>query len=84
MLLSPKQSYLDVSTLRSYLEHKITNWYDNAKRDYSVSGKFKNISSCGEHLNITWEEVKKTHSLDIAYFNDYSMEQIYNIWMEAA
>ena len=81
-MLLTKQNPLNVETLRDYLKHKITNWYRNAKLDYDVNGRFKNIKTCGEHLVIVWEEEGKEQELEIVYYNDYTLEQLYNIWME--
>ena len=81
-MLLTTQNPLNVETLKDYLKHKITNWYRNAKLDYDVNGRFKNIKTCGEHLVVVWEEEGKEQELEILYYNDYTMEQLYNIWME--
>lgn len=73
---------LNVDTLRDYLKHRINDWYVNAKIDYNVTGKFKNIKICKEHLIIEWVENEKGHDLEIGYYNEFTMEQLYNIWME--
>jgi len=82
MLISNTKNYLGTSKLSNYLKHKINNWYINAKEDYGVAGRFINIKTCGEHLNIEWVENGKIHDLDIGYYNNFTMEQLYNIWME--
>ncbi len=73
---------IEISKIRNYLEHKINNWYANTLIDYGVSGKFKGLKTCGEHLCIVYIEDGKEKEVDIVYYNDYTLEQLYNIWME--
>jgi hypothetical protein len=73
-------SNIDVDKLRGYLKHKISNWYVHAKIDYNVNGKFNKITTFKEHLTIHYTEDGKDKELEIVYFNDYTMEQIYDIW----
>ncbi|MDD3220459.1 MAG: hypothetical protein PHR50_15015 [Lachnospiraceae bacterium] len=74
---------LNLATLREYLNNKITfNWYKNTEIDYGITGKFIDIETMGNHLIIIHEEMGERLETNISYYNDYSMEQIYNIWME--
>ena len=66
-----------------YLKDKINNsWYKNAKIDYGVDGKVKDITFDGDKMNITVEENGKTMTSTISYIDDYTPEQLYNIWQE--
>lgn len=59
---------------------KITNsWYVNLEIDYGISGKFLDAEIIGEDLKITWEE---NLEMIISWFSDYTLDQIYDIWME--
>ena len=63
----------------NYLKDKINNsWYANAKMDYGV----KDISVSGNTMKITVEEDGKIMTSTINYIDDYSPEQLYNIWQE--
>lgn len=74
-----------IADIKKYLEEKITNsWYKNAELDYGISGKFLDAEVAGNDLRIIWEEMGKRSECIIIGFADYTSEQIYNIWMEAA
>lgn len=67
----------------NYLKDKINNsWYANAKMDYGVNGSVKDISVSGNTMKITVEEDGKIMTSTINYIDDYSPEQLYNIWQE--
>lgn len=69
--------------IRDYLEQKITNsWYANAAIDYGITGKFIDCEPIGTDLKIIWEEMGERLEMIVAWFADYTPEQIYNIWME--
>ncbi|MDE6182787.1 MAG: hypothetical protein K2F59_06250 [Eubacteriales bacterium] len=69
--------------VKNYLERKINNWYINAEMDYGVTGKFIDAKVIDkEHLLITWEENGETEEMVINYFETYSQENLYNIWIE--
>lgn len=68
--------------IKGYLKDRITTWYKNAKLDYNVNGHFVNAKVMGEVLTIDWVEENKPKSMEIAYYHDYTLEQLYNIWME--
>lgn len=74
-----------VSSAKSGLKSKIDNWYRNAKIDYGVSGKFVDVREESGALVVYWEEDGKRKRYSFGkYWNDYSVEQLYNIWMEQA
>ena len=50
--------------------------------DYGVNGSVKDISVSGNTMKITVEEDGKTMTSTINYIDDYSPEQLYNIWQE--
>ena len=76
---------MTIENIKTYLENKITgSWYANAKIDYDITGKFLNAEIIGNNLKIVWEEMGETFDTVISWFTDYSLEQIYNIWMEMA
>lgn len=66
-----------------YLKDKINNsWYKNAKLDYGVNGKVKDISINNDKMTIIVDEDGKEMKSTINYVSDYSPEQLYNIWQE--
>lgn len=74
-----------IEKIKNYLEQKITNsWYKNAEIDYGVTGKFLDAEITGNDLKIIWEEMDERLEYVVGWFQEYSMEQIYNIWMEMA
>lgn len=74
-----------IEKIKNYLEQKITgSWYKNAEIDYGVTGKFLDAEIIGEDLKITWEEMGERLEYIVGWFTEYSLEQIYNIWMEMA
>ena len=76
---------MTIERIKNYLEQKITNsWYENAEIDYGVSGKFLDAEIIGTDLRIIWEEMGQRLEYVVGWFTEYSLEQIYNIWMEAA
>lgn len=76
---------MTIEKIKNYLEQKITNsWYKNAEIDYGVTGKFLDAEITGNDLKIIWEEMGEQLEYVVGWFKEYSMEQIYNIWMEMA
>lgn len=76
---------MTIEKIKNYLEQKITNsWYKNAEIDYGVTGKFLDAEITGNDLKIIWEEMDERLEYVVGWFQEYSMEQIYNIWMEMA
>lgn len=74
-----------VSSAKSGLKSKIDNWYRNAKIDYGVSGKFIDVREESGALVVYWEEDGKRKKYSFGkYWDDYSVDQLYNIWMEQA
>ena len=74
-----------IERIKDYLKHFINNsWYVNAKLDYNINGYFVDatIVSDGHGLLIEWVEEGQPHAHEIAYYYDYTLEQLYNIWME--
>ena len=69
--------------IKNYLKSKITDsWYKNAKIDYDVNGKFIDIEFNNENLTIIHEEEGQKFKTLVAYYKEYELEQIYDIWME--
>lgn len=76
---------MKLNQLKSYLENKITNsWYANSAIDYGITGKFLDVEVIGNDLKIIWEEMGEQLETIVAWFTEYSPEQIYNIWTEEA
>lgn len=75
---------MKLETVKEYLKNKIDNsWYLHAKEDYNIDGHFIDCNIIdNDYLKITWEENGKTYEKTIAYYWDYTLEQLYNIWME--
>ena len=74
---------MKLETVKKYLEEKINNsWYSNAKLDYGISGHFIDAQEEGNHLRIIWEEQGNRYHMVINWYQEYTLEQLYNIWME--
>jgi hypothetical protein len=71
-----------LTTISNYMREKITNWYNNAAIDYGVQGKFIDANVDGNSLLICWEEDGEAAKLKINWYTEYSLEDLYNIWME--
>ena len=71
--------------VKEYLKNKIDNsWYANAKDDYNIDGHFIDCELLDKNnLKIIWDEMGKINEMTINYYWDYTLEQLYNIWMEA-
>lgn len=79
----PKVENSKVKAVAKYLNNKITGWYENARIDYGVSGKFLSCKAEGENgIRINWEENGKEYTMVINWFTEYTIEHLYNIWME--
>lgn len=76
---------MKLERVKEYLKNKINNsWYVNAKEDYNIDGHFIDCELLdNDHLKIIWEEMGERNEKIIAYYCDYTLEQLYNIWMEA-
>ena len=69
--------------INNYLRIKITySWYKNAKIDYNINGKFIKATIKDNDLIIYHEEEGQEFKTIINYYNEYNLEQLYNIWME--
>ena len=74
-----------IETIKKYLKNQITNsWYYNSKIDYGIEGKFLNAEIIEKDLKIVWNEMGKQLEMVITYFAEYTLEQLYTIWMEIA
>jgi hypothetical protein len=79
----PKVENSKVKAAAQYLSNKITGWYENARIDYGVNGKFLSCKAEGENgIRINWEEEGKEYTMVINWFTEYTTEHLYNIWME--
>lgn len=72
----------NITEIEIYLQNKINNWYKEVSRDYGVNGHFNSVIVADNDLIIAWTENNELQTMKIAYFEDYTKEQIYNIWME--
>lgn len=76
---------MTIEKIKNYLVQKITkSWYANTSIDYGVTGKFLDAEIIGVDLKIIWEEMGEQLEYVVWWFQEYNMEQIYNIWMEMA
>ena len=67
---------MTIETIKRYLKNQITDsWYYHSKIDYRIEGK---------DLKIVWNEMGKQLEMMITYFTEYTLEQLYTIWMEMA
>ena len=55
-------------------------FYADALEDYEIDGGLDSIEDVGEDLILTFHEMGKQTRARIAHFNDYTSEQIMNIW----
>ena len=74
---------MKLENLKNYLKEKINGWYKNSEIDYGVAGKFIDCVTAENYLFITFEEDGQKLKCEICWSQDYSPEQIYNIWMES-
>ena len=72
----------ELSIVKIHLDCRIKSWYENAKLDHGINGKFIDCKAEGDNLLIFHEEEGKKYITRIGYYKDYTPEQIYNIWME--
>lgn len=72
------------SAYENYLRNSINNWYRNAKIDYGVNGKYVDTKLDGSgNLIIYYEEDGKRKTYNFGkYWEDYTPQQVYNVWME--
>lgn len=76
---------MNVQNIKSYLKEKITNsWYRDAEIDYGISGGFLDAEAVNHDLKVVWEEDGERLEMVIDWYTEYTPEQLYNIWMEAA
>lgn len=76
---------MKLENIKNYLNEKITNsWYVDTAIDYGITGKFIDCEAIGNNLKIIWEEMGERFEMVVDWFTEYSLEQIYNIWMEMA
>ena len=68
--------------IKNYLKNKITGWYENAKLDYDVNGKFIDAIITGDTVKIIWEEEGTRYAMTLN-LNGWTPELLYEIWMEA-
>lgn len=75
---------MKIETIKEYLKNKINNsWYVLTKEDYNIDGHFKDCYiKDNDYLVIECEEMNEQKEMTIAYYWDYTLEQLYNIWME--
>lgn len=74
---------MELQNIKNYLREKINNWYKNSEIDYEVTGKFIDCVTADNYLFITFEEDGQKLKCEICWYQEYSAEQIYNIWMES-
>lgn len=72
----------ELSIVKIHLDCRIKSWYENAKLDHGINGKFIDCKAEGDNLLIFHEEEGKKYITRIGYYKGYTPEQIYNIWME--
>lgn len=73
-----------IANINNYLETRINNWYHNSLLDYGINGRYIKAEVNGHDLRIIWEEEDERMEIEIAWFGEYTPEQLYNIWMEVA
>lgn len=68
---------------KKYLKEKINNWYKNSEIDYGIKGKFIDCVTSENYLFIIFEEDEEKLKCEICWYQEYTDEQLYNIWMES-
>lgn len=66
-----------------FLDAAITKWYMDAKKDYRVIGNYAGLSFTGDTLTVFHREMGRAYQTEIVYYDDYTPEQLYNIWQES-
>lgn len=78
-----EEKVMTIKTIKNYLKNKINNsWYANSAIDYGITGRFLDVEVIGHNLKVIWEEMGERFEMVISWFEEYTPEQIYNIWME--
>lgn len=71
-----------VKVFAEYLKHAITRWYMNTEREYGITGRFVSCIVNGDTLVLTWEEEGRQYRTHYRWFETFSPEQVYNMWMD--
>lgn len=67
--------------MENTLSHKIDKWFENAKKDYGITGKFKEILSLGNGtIEIIVEEEGKCYGVIVRKSEEYTEDQLYEKW----
>lgn len=74
---------MNAQTIKEFLKESISNWYEEVKRCYGIKGCFVGITINGHDLVITHEEEDVKYNTTIGYYEDYTEQQMYDIWMES-
>lgn len=83
LLYSPKRilKVVDKENRENTLSHKINKWFENAKKDYGITGKFKEILSLGNgSIEIIVEEEGKCYGVIVRKSEEYTDDQLYEKW----
>lgn len=75
---------MKIDGTKKYLAERIAHWYSDVAADYGTTGGFNGLEIAdGSHLVVFHEEDGAQYRTLIPWFEEYTNEQIYNIWMEA-
>ena len=69
--------------MTEYIKQRITRYWENAKIDYDIDGRFIDCKLTGDRLIIRWEEEGTRYTGVINHANDYTPEQLFDIWCES-
>ena len=65
-----------------YLASHIDKYYENAARDYDISGGYESAKISGNDLIIAFYEEGEHYKARIANCNDYTPEQLFNLFID--
>lgn len=72
----------NIETYESFFAEHIRRWYDLANEDYNVTGSFQSIKLIENQLIVTVIENEETFNTTLCWIEDYTLEQLWDIWCE--
>ena len=72
----------NIPELKKYLARRINEYYANASRDYDISGGYESATISGSDLIIAFYDDGEHYKAKIAYYSDYTPEQLFNLFID--
>ncbi len=71
----------NLQRIKAEFNMKISKWYEDAKIDYDINGRFLDAVIDENGLTIFWEEEGKKYKMNFKWYEQYTVDQMYDIWM---